>query len=523
MTPNASEFRQGEEEGNSAISRHEDGYSGPFICTGQRALPFALAALPPGRAEIAAVSRVVTNAEARSWVVGIIEFVAVTAASVASGLAYGYTALGSVDSFYSFFSIGVTAGLLHWGIGILLRAGHPQAVSRLRDRIRETLLSWMFAYALLTFFMFVLKTGHTFSRGATLLFLITGFLAAVGVRGFLLPVLCRALRGKAFSRRNALVIAQTGTNPSLAAVLHELKSGGVESFVIGIDATSSLAQWDAERKIILNAVTAAARSMRAGDIYLCSSGIPIDRLKSLKVWLSLIPRTTFVVPDEAVSALLHSRYVSALGDCVAVEIQREPLSGVERVLKRTIDFCGALSLLVFTMPLFAVIAIAIKLDSSGPVLFRQKRLGLGGRPFDILKFRTMTVLENGREVIQVRKSDPRVTRVGEFLRKRSLDELPQLLNVLKGEMSLVGPRPHAITHDEEYARTIENYEIRQHVRPGITGWAQVRGFRGETPSLELMRRRIESDLWYAKNASIWLDMRILLLSIFKVFGDPHAY
>ena len=167
--------------------------------------------------------------------------------------------------------------------------------------------------------------------------------------------------------------------------------------------------------------------------------------------------------------------------------------------------------------------MAIKLDSDGPVIFRQRRRGFNGREFAIYKFRTMTVLEDGSTVRQARRDDARVTWLGRLLRATSIDELPQLINVLRGHMSLVGPRPHAIAHDDGYTKLIANYAFRQHVKPGLTGWAQVNGFRGETAQLELMEQRVDCDLWYIKNWSFWLDLKIIARTCVEVLRGQNAY
>lgn len=200
-----------------------------------------------------------------------------------------------------------------------------------------------------------------------------------------------------------------------------------------------------------------------------------------------------------------------------------PLSRPQRLAKRILDIVVAAPLLVLMTPAMAAIAVAIRLDSPGPAFFHQQRLGLHGRPFAIVKFRTMTVAEDGAHVVQACKNDPRITRVGCFLRMWSLDELPQLYNVLKGEMSLVGPRPHACAHDEFYSALIGHYEQRQRVKPGITGWAQVNGHRGETPTIESMRARVDFDVWYARHAGIALDLEILFRTAFEVFRRRNAY
>jgi putative colanic acid biosynthesis UDP-glucose lipid carrier transferase len=197
--------------------------------------------------------------------------------------------------------------------------------------------------------------------------------------------------------------------------------------------------------------------------------------------------------------------------------------GLRPAAKRSLDLLVAIPLLVLLAPLLAVLALVVRSDTAGPVLFRQTRLGLGGRPFDILKFRTMTVMENGDRVVQAQATDCRVTRSGKWLRRTSLDELPQLVNVIKGEMSLVGPRPHARAHDLHYGNLIANYGLRQAVKPGITGWAQINGHRGETATLEAMRNRVDFDVWYALNGSFALDLKILLRTPLAVLLGRNAY
>jgi exopolysaccharide biosynthesis polyprenyl glycosylphosphotransferase len=199
------------------------------------------------------------------------------------------------------------------------------------------------------------------------------------------------------------------------------------------------------------------------------------------------------------------------------------LLALPEVYKRSTDLTIAALALFLLLPLLLIVAIAIKLDSRGPVLFRQSRRGLHGHPFKIIKFRTMSVMEDGSIVQQAKRADSRVTRVGRWLRRTSIDELPQLINVIRGEMSLVGPRPHALAHDEFYGQLIENYDGRQAVKPGITGWAQVNGARGETPEISDMRRRVELDLWYVRHRSLRLDIRIIVLTAVQVLRNPDAF
>jgi putative colanic acid biosynthesis UDP-glucose lipid carrier transferase len=190
--------------------------------------------------------------------------------------------------------------------------------------------------------------------------------------------------------------------------------------------------------------------------------------------------------------------------------------------KRVFDLAAAGLLLVLLCPLLALIALAVTLDSRGPILFRQRRTGAHGEAFGIYKFRSMHVLEDGAAVVQARQGDARVTRVGRILRVLSLDELPQLFNVIEGDMSLVGPRPHAVAHDEYYGARIRHYTRRQEMKPGITGWAQVNGARGATPELSDMEARIALDLWYVENQSLWLDLLILARTPLAVAGARNA-
>jgi undecaprenyl-phosphate galactose phosphotransferase/putative colanic acid biosynthesis UDP-glucose lipid carrier transferase len=214
---------------------------------------------------------------------------------------------------------------------------------------------------------------------------------------------------------------------------------------------------------------------------------------------------------------------SARQRVLAIEIQRAPLSPVERSVKRLMDVIVASLALFFFLPVMVLTAIAIKLDSRGPIIFRQHRKGFNRQQFTMFKFRTMIVQENGPAVIQATRNDPRVTSIGRLLRSASIDELPQLLNVLKGDMSVIGPRPHALAHDTHFENLLSDYAFRHHVKPGITGWAQCNGARGATPSVEHISERVKLDLWYINNWSLWLDIQILIKTFFEVLRKRNAY
>jgi putative colanic acid biosynthesis UDP-glucose lipid carrier transferase len=230
----------------------------------------------------------------------------------------------------------------------------------------------------------------------------------------------------------------------------------------------------------------------------------------------------YFVPDIFAFDLVQARCVEIHG-IPMLAICDTPFHGMNAVKKRAIDIVLSSTALLLTWPLMLAIAIAVKITSSGPVLFKQRRYGLHGEEIRVYKFRTMTVCEDGPVVVQAARQDGRITAVGRFLRRTSLDELPQLFNVLQGRMSFVGPRPHAVAHNEIYRKLISGYMIRHKVRPGMTGWAQVHGLRGETTAVEQMRLRVQYDLDYLRNWSLWLDLKILFKTMLIVFRGGNAY
>lgn len=232
--------------------------------------------------------------------------------------------------------------------------------------------------------------------------------------------------------------------------------------------------------------------------------------------------STFLVPDFDLYGIAQGRWIT-IGDVPTVSVVETPLLGSSAGLKRCEDIIVSTLLILATVPLMMLIALAIKLNSRGPVLYKQRRHGLNGQEISVLKFRSMTLDRDDQIFKQAQKDDRRVTRVGKFLRRSSLDELPQLFNVLRGDMSIVGPRPHALAHNEEYRGSIWGYMQRHKVKPGITGLAQVRGFRGETDTQEKMEQRFHCDMEYMNNWSVWLDLKIILLTPLVLISGKNAY
>ncbi|MCC6509619.1 MAG: undecaprenyl-phosphate glucose phosphotransferase [Pirellulaceae bacterium] len=246
------------------------------------------------------------------------------------------------------------------------------------------------------------------------------------------------------------------------------------------------------------------------------------RIRQLLEQLGDTTASVYIVPDFFVFELLHSRWTQ-VGGLPTVSVFETPLYGVDSWVKRGFDLVVATCGLVVISPVMLICALLVKLSSKGPVFFRQKRYGLDGKEILVWKFRSMRTCDNGPVVQQAMRQDPRVTRIGALLRRTSLDELPQLFNVIEGSMSLVGPRPHATAHNERYRKLIRGYMLRHKVKPGITGLAQVEGHRGETETLDKMQKRVDCDHRYIREWSVWLDLKIILRTFFVVFKQENAY
>jgi putative colanic acid biosynthesis UDP-glucose lipid carrier transferase len=276
---------------------------------------------------------------------------------------------------------------------------------------------------------------------------------------------------------------------------------------------------------ILGPINALADYVRANNVDVLYISLPMASQPRILKLLEELRDTTvsiYFVPDIFVFDLIHAR-VDSIGDLPVVAVCETPFYGLNGLLKRASDIVFSLAILILISPLLAAIAIGIKRSSPGPILFKQRRYGVDGRKIVVYKFRSMTVAEDGDLVRQATRNDSRVTPFGAFLRRTSLDELPQFINVLQGRMSVVGPRPHAVAHNELYRKLIRGYMIRHKVRPGITGLAQVSGFRGETDTVEKMKGRIECDLAYLRNWSLALDLQIIFKTVAVVLGKQNAY
>jgi putative colanic acid biosynthesis UDP-glucose lipid carrier transferase len=336
----------------------------------------------------------------------------------------------------------------------------------------------------------------------------------------------RELRTHGYNTRGAAIVGMTELGEQLALQIQAVPSLGLQVYGFYDDRAEerchpipeSLGTYAGSLKDAVNAA-------RTGEIDLIYIAFPLraePRINELLRELSDTTASVYLAADFFAFDLLRARW-GTLGDVPTVSLHETPFYGVDGWLKRVEDMVlGTLILMLIAIPML-IIGIGVRLTSPGPALFRQRRYGLNGEVIHVLKFRSMTVTEDGAEIRQATEGDERITKLGAFLRRTNLDELPQFLNVLEGTMSIVGPRPHAVAHNELYRKKIQGYMLRHKVKPGISGWAQVNGWRGETDTLEKMEKRIEHDLDYIRNWSLLWDLQIILMTVFGSGARRNAY
>jgi Undecaprenyl-phosphate glucose phosphotransferase len=376
------------------------------------------------------------------------------------------------------------------------------------------------AFSLFLSLLFVFKIADWYSRGTFFFqFIGTGVVVLIA-RASTHTRIRRAIRSGAVEARRAVLVGDPTENRD---ILNNLKQFGIRAVgslpfprvhgntVPGVGVFSHNIRKFVEK----------CRAFKPDDIIFLAAPSDLPRIACVADALSELPVTVHMIPMGA-SDLWGSSKVVNFGGIVTVQVLHPPLSAFDLVAKRAFDICISSLTLLVCSPFLLVVALAIKLDSRGPVFFRQTRHGYNNEVIGVLKFRSMTTIEDGRQFKQAVKNDPRVTRVGRFLRRTNIDELPQLVNVLLGEMSIVGPRPHPIALNEAFAERISPLSRRHKVKPGITGWAQVNGYRGETDTVEKMRRRIECDLFYIDNWSFFLDIKIILMTLFSKRAYANA-
>jgi Undecaprenyl-phosphate glucose phosphotransferase len=453
----------------------------------------------------------------------VADSVLIVLASVIGGEGYQFIANGDVGNAEPLLGAGAIAALLYVLIGQVSGFYDFQTVSSKRWDFGRIFAYWSLVSLLLTLFAFLMKIGPAFSRGSIVCFGLLALVFLLACRGLSKRLVASAVAEGQVQGRRAILL---GTRDELAMLdvdelLERFGLTEIARIAFSGEKNKNLALTEGESSSLDSAVT-VAREHGVDEIVLAFPWNDTRKLELVRDRLRASPLPVQLLPDRRIRSLAENPSFR-LRSSLSIEIQRGPLSRSEQFLKRSVDIVGASLGLIALSPLMVLSALAIRADSTGPVLFRQRRNGFNAKQFVIFKFRTMRVMEDGTAVTQAKRRDPRVTMVGKVLRRSSIDELPQLLNVIRGDMSLVGPRPHALAHDDHYGDLLSDYAFRHHVKPGITGWAQVKGYRGETVRVEQMKGRVDCDLWYINNWSLTLDLKILALTCIELMRRRNAY
>jgi Undecaprenyl-phosphate glucose phosphotransferase len=455
--------------------------------------------------------------------IALIDVLLIVVTSAACSAAYLWTTTGEFPNELPFIGIGIIVAVNFIAFMSAQRNYRLKNLIMIGAQTRDAFVVWTCVCGMLIFVGYAVKISAAFSRGSTILFFLAGLAALCAWRVVIAKFIAQALTKGLFATKDIIVI--TEQNQGLSSYpLFELQRYGYRAIktceispreITSVGITASL-------RAKLADIVRTAKDERIEDIYLLVRWHHHRIIDGILEALNVLPVSVHLVPDASATRFLNSP-IATIGETWTAEVKRAPLTRTELRTKRCVDLVLATCAILFLLPLILITALFIKLDSRGPVFFLQKRHGFNGQTFNIFKFRTMHVLEDGPVVQQAKQNDPRVTRLGRWLRRSSIDELPQFFNVIRGEMSLVGPRPHAASHNSEYGQLIANYAFRHHVKPGLTGWAQVNGYRGETHRIEQMERRVECDLWYINNWSLWLDLKILFRTLYVTSMQAKAY
>jgi putative colanic acid biosynthesis UDP-glucose lipid carrier transferase len=423
-----------------------------------------------------------------------------------------------------FYALGLVSFLIAAQVFSPLDLGARKGADRAGKFVSRVLLEWSCVAAVLVFLTASFKLTHVFSRDVIVTWFLTTPVALLFVHLWRTP-LAKWLASDGQADERYIIVGANDVGVELARRIEDSNAGG--NFFGFLDFRSAdrlvdVLEWRVTKSCSAHDLADFVRNNSISRVYLALPMSTAPRIADLVKELRDTTASVYFVPNIFAFDLVQARCV-AINGMPAFSICDSPLQGMSGVWKRVFDVALASIALVLIWPVLLAVALAIKQTSPGPILFKQRRYGLNGERILVYKFRSMTVCEDGPKVAQATKQDCRITPLGAILRRTSLDELPQIFNVLEGKMSFVGPRPHAVAHNEAYRKLINGYMIRHKVRPGITGWAQVNGLRGETSTVDKMHRRIQYDLDYVKNWSFWLDLKIIARTAMTVAYDRNAY
>jgi Undecaprenyl-phosphate glucose phosphotransferase len=441
----------------------------------------------------------------------------IVALSILVGLAYHLAIYGNVGPLRGFIALGTSAASIFVLPGIFRGEYELTHYLSFSLHARRVFAYWNITFVALLAVAFVTRALEDYSRASMILFYLAGVPMIVLTRYALVSTVILGSRVGLVTAQRVFLI---GSSEDISAFVRRYQpwNFGLQTVGAAPLARPDPRATDEERAqalaVDLRHAIDGARLLHPDAVYIVAPWSETGTIDACVDEFLKMPVEIHLGPERILDRFDNVR-IAKHGSMASLQLTRAPLNWSERLLKRIFDVVIAAGVLIALSPLLAVTAVLILIESGRPIFFLQRRYGFNQQEFRIIKFRTMTTLDDGDVVPQARRDDPRVTRLGRFLRRWNVDELPQLINVLKGDMSLVGPRPHALSHNREYEQKIALYARRHNVLPGITGWAQVNGFRGETDTDEKMQRRVECDLHYIDNWSLWLDFRILLLTLFS--------
>lgn len=384
-------------------------------------------------------------------------------------------------------------------------------------------LGWVILLGVLFFLGYLTKSSEIFSRSVILTWTVA-VPSVLSLTHLMIRIGLQQLRASGFNSRKVVIAGTNELACHLAEQIYQTPALGLRFCGFFME-PQLVGTGKVQVTPLIGTLEELPDYVRRYDIDVVYIALSVEQHEMITTLINGLQDTTacvYFVPNIFLFNLMQAS-PSEINGIPLVTVWEVPFSQAQYLLKRLIDVWVASLALLLLSPVMITIAIAVKLSSPGPILFKQRRYGLNGKEIVVYKFRSMRVQEDGARIIQAKQHDPRVTRVGAFIRRTSLDELPQFINVLQGRMSVVGPRPHAIAHNEQYRKLIRGYMLRHKVRPGITGWAQIHGLRGETDTLDKMERRVAYDLEYLNNWSLWLDLQIILRTITVFFTGKNAY